>query len=87
MIELRTELPEEMVGWLSDAANRFNVTRSDIVRRALEQYLANMGRVEAEALRRPSNQTFSGHHGHRKDDCPYQQCPFEERCPGSACPL
>jgi len=92
MVEMRTELPEEIVGWLSDAAVRFNVTRSEIVQRALEQYLGNVAHVQA-AYDQHHQKRFgdaaaqsSGTH-HKKADCPYEQCPFEDACPGEVCPL
>ena len=92
MKELRTELPEEIVGWLTDAATRFNVTREEIVRRALEQYLENMGRVEAEFVRLqkvedPFTRERENLPRRRKQDCPFHRCPFEQECPGEECPL
>ncbi len=92
MKELRTELPEEIVGWLTDAATRFNVTREEIVRRALEQYLETMGRVEAEFVRLQTVEDSASEEqkvfpGRRKEDCPFHRCPFEQECPGEECPL
>ena len=95
MKELRTELPDEILGWLADAAARFDVTREEIVRRALEQYLETMGRVEAEFVRLQTVQTVEDSAseeqkilpGRRKEDCPFHRCPFERECPGEECPL
>ncbi len=92
MVELRTELPEEIVGWLSDAASRFNVTRSEIVQRALEQYLGSMAQVQAtyDQSRQTRGADAAPHRPdthHKKANCPYQECPFEDACPGESCPL
>lgn len=91
-MELRTELPEEIVGWVSDAARRFNVTHSEIVHRALELYLGRVEeiRVASERRRQPKEQPADVPREHKfgkKEDCPYADCPFGNACPGETCSL
>jgi len=92
MSELRTELPEELVGWVGDAARRFEVTRAEIVRRALEHYLRHMNDVGAEFNQR---REISGREVDwreakstlRRSNCPFDNCPYADDCPAEVCRL
>jgi hypothetical protein len=91
-MELRTELPDEIVGWVADAARRFNVSPSAIVHRALEHYLRHMAecRDASEKIRRhrpPRADATNANSGTKKTDCPFPQCPFGDACPSEVCSL
>jgi predicted DNA-binding protein len=92
VMEMHTELPEEIVGWITDAASRFNVTRSEIIQRAVEHYLGHVEEVRVAFEQREQHhdpvvdwhqakQTMQGVH------CPYEDCPFSGDCPVEICPL
>jgi hypothetical protein len=91
-MELRAELPDELAGWVHDAARRFNVEPSVIIHRALEHYLRHMAQV------RDASRAQSGHRRvaiHARDGgpsqkgeyCPFPECPYENGCPGEICAL
>ena len=91
-MELHAELPDELAGWVHDAARRFNVEPSVIIHRALEHYLRHMAQVRDatrahHAHRRTAGHGPGGSHGRKKEDCPYQKCPYEHGCPGEFCAL
>ena len=91
-MELRTELPEEIVGWVGDAARRFEVTRSELIQRAVEHYLGHMDEVKAEfeqrKIDRESGVDWStAKETLRKAHCRYDHCPYAEDCPADVCPL
>ncbi len=65
---------------------------SEIVQRALEQYLGSMAQVQAtydqsRQIRGADATPQRPDTHHKKADCPYQECPFEDACPGESCPL
>ena len=87
-----TELEEETAGWVADAASRFNVTRSEIIQRALEHYLGHVEevRVAFEQHQQHGDPAVDWHRAKqtlRKAHCPYDNCPFADDCPAEVCPL
>ena len=92
MRELRADLPEEIVGWVGDAARRFEVTRSELIQRALEHYLGHMDEVKAEfeqrqADREPGVDWSKAKETLKKANCQFDSCPFSENCPVEVCRL
>ena len=91
-VELWTQLPEDLAGWVADAASRFHVTRSEIIRRAVEHFLGHVEEVSV-AVRQAESAAAStpdwGHAKHtmEKANCPYDDCPFAGDCPVDVCPL
>ncbi len=92
MAGFRTEISDETAGWVIDAASRFNVTRSEIVERALEHYLGHENEMRATFQRRQQQPAPEVDWAHaketlRKAHCPFNDCPFAGDCPGDVCPL
>ncbi len=91
-MEMRTELPEEIVGWVGDAARRFDVTRAEIVQRALEHYLGHMDEVKVEFEQRPKDRDHEvdwdqAKQTLKKANCHFEKCPYEGDCPAEVCRL
>ncbi len=42
MGQITARLPDELLGWLDEAASRLNRTRAQVVRQAIEYYLADL---------------------------------------------
>ena len=91
-VELWTELPEEVAGWVADAASRFHVSRSEIIQRAVEHFLGHVKDVSAAIEQRELEPDSTLDWGHAKKTlehahCPYDNCPFAGDCPVEVCPL
>lgn len=90
-VELWTELPENLAGWVADAASRFHVSRSEIIRRAVEHFLGHVEETKAVIEReRGSDQAPDWGRAKQtleKAHCPYEDCPFTGDCPVEVCPL
>jgi hypothetical protein len=91
-VELWTELPEGVAGWVADAAARFHVSRSEIIRRAVEHFLGHVEEVRGAIERRERESDPTVDWGHAKKTlehahCPYDKCPFAGDCPVDVCPL
>ena len=92
VVEFYTELSDETAGWVADAASRFNVTRSEIIQRALEHYLRHVDEIRGAVVQRQQTGAKPvdwerARKTLRKANCPYDSCPFEDDCPGDVCPL
>jgi predicted transcriptional regulator len=91
-VELWTELPENLAGWVTDAASRFHVSRSEIIRRAVEHFLGHVEEVQIAIDERRSEPRATPDWGRAKQTlekahCPYEGCPFAGDCPVEVCPL
>lgn len=91
-VELWAELPEGVAGWVTDAAARFHVSRSEIIRRAVEHFLGHVEEVKVLIERREREPDSKIDWGHAKKtlehaQCPYENCPFSGDCPVDVCPL
>ena len=91
-VELWTELPEDLAGWVTDAAARFHVSRSEIIRRAVEHFLGHVEEVSVAIRQGESDSASKPDWGHAKRTlehahCPYDNCPFAGDCPAEVCPL
>lgn len=92
MAELVAQIADETAGWVADAAKRFNVTRSEIIERALEHYLGHADELQAafeqrQQHRAPDVDWARARKTMRKSHCPFDDCPFADDCPGDLCPL
>jgi Arc/MetJ-type ribon-helix-helix transcriptional regulator len=92
MVELYTELPESVAGWIADAASRFHVSRSEIIRRAVEHFLGHVEEVRVAIEQRERSSELPLDWGQAKRTmeqahCPYGDCPFAGDCPVDVCPL
>jgi len=65
VVEFCTDLPEEIAGWVSDAARRLDVTRSEIVQRAVEHYLGHFDEVRVAFEQRQQQRGARGWTGNR----------------------
>jgi hypothetical protein len=91
-VEVYTELPESVAGWIADAASRFNLSRSEIIQRAVEHFLGHVEEVRVAIEQRELDSAPALDWGHAKETmekahCPYDNCPFAGDCPVDVCPL
>lgn len=91
-VELYTELPESVAGWIADAAARFHVSRSEIIQRAVEHFLGHVEEVKVAIEQRERGSEAMPDWGRAKEtfekaNCPYENCPFAGDCPVDVCPL
>ena len=91
-VEVCAELPENLAGWISDAASRFQISRSEIIQRAVEHFLGHVQEVKVAIERQELGSRQSADWGQAKRTmeqahCPYDNCPFSGDCPVDVCPL
>jgi hypothetical protein len=92
MAHVHAEVPDEIAGWVDDAARRFEVTPSEIIQRALEHYLGHVSDVAVVHERRrqvaPSGVDWElARKTLKRANCTFDHCPFEDDCPAEICAL